>query len=494
MPSSPREGPPGRLRDRLAYLFTPSGFRGPVLTLMTGAGGALVLSYLAQLVLVRLFDPAEFGVSDYFVTVLTVLITFAGLRYEDAIMLPEDDRQAAGLLGLSLALVLATAALLVAVLPWRDALAAWLEVPDLAPWMWLVPVTLVLMRVARLSELWLTRFRDYRPLSAAQVAGTATMQGGRIAAGAAGAGVGGLVGGFAAAQAVTAAMYAVRLARRHAAALGAAFDASAWVRLARRYRRFPFFSMPSAFLGSLVARMPVLLLPVFFDITTLGLYGRALMALYIPLSLVGNAVAQVFFVEAADAHRAGTLATLTRGVHARLVMVCLFPTLVLLAAGPDLFEVVFGDVWRPAGRYVQALGPWLLLMGITSPLTRLFDVLERQRLELGIGVALFVVQLAALLVGGATGDVMTTLVLLGVVGAVARAVQLGLLLRLAGVPLRGALAPYARYGLGALPFLAPIALALLAGRPWVTAAVAVAAGAGYAAVVIRREGLLAPRT
>ena len=80
-----------RLRIWLKQLFSTEGFRGPALTLLSGTTVVLVLAYLAQPVLTRLYSEAEFGLSDYFVSVMVVLISFTSLRYEDALMLPEDS-------------------------------------------------------------------------------------------------------------------------------------------------------------------------------------------------------------------------------------------------------------------------------------------------------------------------------------------------------------------------------------------------------------------
>ena len=224
-----------------------------------------------------------------------------------------------------------------------------------------------------------------------------------------------------------------------------------------------------------------------------GLFGLAFNAVLIPLSLVGVAVAQVFFVHAAEAHRAGTLTGLTSTVHRRLVMVGLFPVLGLLLAGPDVFDFVFSDAWRPSGHYVRYLGPWLLLTAVASPLTRLFDVLERQRLDLAVSFGMFVVLTTALYVGGRTGDADLCLRSLGIAGAIVRSVQIAILLRMAGVRLLDGMRPYLRYLAFSLPGLLLIAFTLSFQRPVLTTAAFAMAGAGYVLLVLWRDRLLSGR-
>ncbi len=484
-----------RWRHRLSRLFSPQGFRGPVLTLLSGTTVVLALAYLAQPLLTRLYTPAAFGLSDYFVALTAVLASFASLRYEDALMLPEDDEEAGGVFWLALAVLCVFVGLIGVAMIWRREIAALTGLPALAPWLLLVPPTLLAMRTARIFEAWLIRARRFRNVTAGQVSNALVTVSGRVGAGLppVDAGVGGLIGGFFAGHAASMLVLGRFVLGQGARVLAGAFRWSQIRRAARRYRRFPLFSTPSTLLATLVGRLPVLLLPLFFDAAVLGLFGRAFAVLGVPLSLIGGAIAQVFFVHAAEAHRDDRLPEVTRTVHRRLVMLGLFPTLALLVAGPDVFEVVFGAAWREAGRFVQYIGPWLFLASVASPLTRLFDVLERQRLDFLTSLLMFVALAAAMLVGGRTGEVTTTLLLVGVAGAAVRVVHLAVLLRLAGVSYGAALPAYGRYLVFSLPGLLLLGGALLLHRPWLTTLAAVLAGAVYAGLVLWQDRLLAAR-
>lgn len=464
-----------------------SPFRRSVMTLLGGQAAALAVSYLAQPVLTRLYTPDAFGGLDVFVSLMGVLVPFASLRYEDAVMLPEDDDDAAGLLGLAAVLVVLTAALTAVAALFRGTVASWFGAPLLAPWLLLVPPVLLAMRLGRLSEVWLARRQRFAAVSGGQVTRTTVTTGTRLLAGVGGAGLGGLVGGLLAGHAAACAWLGAHALRGSTRTLRRAFRRAHLRRLAIRYRRFPLFSTPSTLLNALVSNLPVLVLAWFFDERIVGFYGRAFVLLAVPLSLVGGAVAQVFFVEAAQARRAGTLAPLTAAVYARLAALGLFPTAVVVIAGPDVAETLFGAAWRTSGVFLQYVAPWFWLMTLASPLTNLFDVLERQGLDLATSVAMFAGQTAALLVGGWTGDVTLTLLLLGVVGAGLRMVHLGVLLRLADVSLPDALRPPARYALLALPGIAGVAAArLLAASPVVVTVVAVAGGGLYLLLLWRR--------
>ena len=481
----------GRLRPWLGLLYSREGFRGPVMTLLSGTAVTLVISYLAVPILTRLFTPEEFGISDYFVMVMSILITFSSLRYEDAMLLPEDDRDAAAIFWLALLLTSGTVVLTLILVFWRDEIASFLRVDDVAPYLWLVPPTLLLMRFGKLSEVWLSRFKEFRTVTAGEVTNKAAMLSSRIGAGAAtGLGAGALIGGFVVAHVVSGIYYLVALTRGAGRRLAGTFDADLMRSAAHRYRRFPAYSTPAAALNAVVARLPVLLLPVFFNLESVGLFGRAFVALAVPLSLIGTAISQVFFVHAAEANREHRLGEFTRTVHARLVMIGMFPMLMLVAVGPELFAFVFGPEWRTAGVFEQYLAAWFFAGGVASPLTRLFDVLERQRTELLISVATFFALATALVIGGRTGDILLTMALMSLAGVLIRSVHIYIMMRLASVRGRHTIAPYLKYAAISAPLVLPAYLVRDAFPLWGIAVTAAAGGVLYLAVVVWRDRLL----
>ncbi len=432
---------------------TDRPLRRPVLTLLSGSSIALALSYLAQPLLTRLYAPEAFGVMDAFVALASLLFVVGSLRYEDALLLPHDEAEARGLLrlcafilfGISLlCLVLSLPGYLLLERTGQVALAGWLP--------WLCP-TLLLMGGGRLAELWLMRRQAFRTLSAGTALRAATTTTLRLVAGLPPlqAGAAGLIGGFLGGHLSALLLYSWRL---HRTPPKASAPLPSLIALAHRYRRFPLFTLPAALLNALSMRLPFLLLLAFFDAQVLGFFGRAFMVLTVPLGLVGGATGQVFFVRAAEARHSNGLAALTLRVYRRLLQVGLYPVLLLMLLGPDLFAFVFGAPWRTAGQYAVWLAPWLLLAALTSPLSRLFDVLERQRADLATSIWLFLLQTAALISGGLQGRPDTALLLLGLAGVLGRLVQLGVLFRLAGIPIQAALSPFLRYGLLSLPLLA----------------------------------------
>lgn len=477
----------------LKRVFLTRGVRGPTLTLLSGSTLAAAFSFLMQPVLTRLYSPEEFGVLGYFMALMSLLVTVSSFQYENALMQPDTEEEAINIMWLSALLLGITTLLLSIVVPWRMEIARVLRMPEAGPYLILLPPALLGFRAIKLAELWFARAKKFHVLTGGQFVNGVTTTSFRTVAALfpISAGAGGLVGGIMAGQIAASAIYIPLLARRHGRRFIRTFDLRRIIRLARRYRRFSLFSTPANTLNTLLGRLPFLLIPLFFagsSNSILGYFGQAVNVLAVPLGFIGSAVAQVLFVHAAEAARSGQLHHVAERVHARLVAIGLFPTLLLITAGPDLLGFMLGTEWREAGVFARVLSPWVFLSAVAAPLTRIFDVLERQRLDFMTSLSMFTALAVGLLAGGLTRNVTIMLVLVGLAGTLGRTVQIAVMLRLAGVRPREAFYPYIRGMLISLPILFPIGIASFLGSIELIIVVATGGLIAYGLYVFKPNG------
>jgi O-antigen/teichoic acid export membrane protein len=200
-------------------------------------------------------------------------------------------------------------------------------------------------------------------------------------------------------------------------------------------------------------------------------------------------VAQVYFVKAARSRSEGGLDALTQRVFYRLFELGLFPMIIVLIAGPDVIKFVLGPDWETAGTYAQWLAVWLLFLFVSSPLTRLFDVLERLKANLVFNVLLFGSRIVVLVVAGNLGDPLLAIGLYGGVSAVLYGGLLAWLLVLAGVRIGHSVRFMARcLAISVLPALAVYATSTRYAPPTVFVVAVVAAIAyGFIVVTLQRR-------
>jgi O-antigen/teichoic acid export membrane protein len=409
-------------------------------------------------------------------------------HYDDAQLLPASRRDAAGLLVLALGLAVASAVATLIVAPWRESVASLFNSPDLAPVLHLLPPGLLLLAWGQALEGWHTRHKRFGLVSGGRVAQSIVVVAVQIAAGLLGAGAFGLAGGAALGFAALAFTVGAPLLVRDRAVLRASARWLTLRTLAVRYRRFPLFSTPAAFLNLLSSRVPILLLASFFGATTVGFFGLAFGTLALPVGVVTGAVGQVFGVRAPVAFREGTLGRLTEQVYRRLLAAALFPMAAVALAGPDLFAFVFGEPWREAGVYAQYLAPWIFIASVASPLTRIFDVTEKQRTDLGFSILLFSAQILALVLAYRTGQPRIAVASVAVAGVISRTLQVFWMLRIGGASVKRAGYDLAQHTAVAAALLIPAGLVIwLSESILLLIGALVASGCAYGALVIRMD-------
>jgi O-antigen/teichoic acid export membrane protein len=122
-----------------------------------------------------------------------------------------------------------------------------------------------------------------------------------------------------------------------------------------------------------------------------GLFALTQRVLAAPISLVAASVLEVFKRQSVhDFETLGNCSSAYRYTFKTLFFLGLLPSLVLFVYSPALFAWVFGDSWGSAGELAQILAPLYFLNFIASPLSYVFFVAGKQKIELVWQIALFV--------------------------------------------------------------------------------------------------------
>ena len=368
------------------------GFRQKVLQVAGGTAVAQGLLILASPVLTRLYRPADFGVLVVYVSLVSILVTLASLRFELALPLPDREDAAAGLLGLCLLLVAATTLLsALTVHALRDRILGWMGEPGLGPYLWLVPVSTLGAGIYQVFNCWAIRKERYDRIARTRVTQSLTQLGVQLAAGAVCKGPAGLLVGDAVGRSNGSRTLAMLDWRQDWASLRRVRFRDL-LRAADRYRSFPLYSGPTAALNAFNLRMPGLLLAVYYGPAEAGCFALAQRVFSVPSAIIGESVAQVFFGESAQLGRDASLMPLFLGTVKRMFLLGLPIMAASSAAGWWLFPRIFGAAWARAGGFLVAIAPMALAQFTGACVSSALVVVERQDLAFlreGIRTLLF---------------------------------------------------------------------------------------------------------
>lgn len=387
-------------------------------TLLGGNVLAQVIALAAYFILMRIFSPDDYGLYNIFYSYIEVLIILSTLKYELAVVVADDDREANDLAGLTLrintlvSLLLLTIVLvlwLTGMLPGNFAQLGWMVL--------LIPPMVFFCGTSRVYGALFNRMHRYRSIAVNETvnAGTGALL--KITLGLLGMLQAGMPVGTVAGRAIANITYRLKL-RQLGRTPSFHGDRTAAFSVMRKHRNFPFFVASKDFINSLSYNLPFLWLALYFDRAEVGLFALALTFTFRPANLLNTAIEKVYYARTAEGVRQGEpvgrmISRMLLVVNAIALPVCI---LAWFAAEP-VFSFCFGGRWAGCGVYVRALLPWIFLSLSATPLTFISNVFSTQRIEFYFYLVLLALRVAAIAIGVSAGGFLLAIRLYAAAGA-----------------------------------------------------------------------------
>jgi O-antigen/teichoic acid export membrane protein len=167
------------------------------------------------------------------------------------------------------------------------------------------------------------------------------------------------------------------------------------IALAKRYKDFPKFSMLAGLTNTLSSSLTNIFISSFYGIATLGLYSLVQRVLGMPSALIGGAIGQVFFQKATkEKQQTGRAINSFNSTIKKLIIIGVPSFTILYFIVEDLFAFVFGEKWRIAGIYAQIIMPLFLIRFISSTVSSINIIFEKQLIGLYINILLLISSLS----------------------------------------------------------------------------------------------------
>ena len=382
-----------RLKEKIKALLKYKSVRS-VTTLFSG-------SLIAQLIVVgsspftsRLYTDEQMGIYTLMVTVVTLFGSIGCLKFEPAIVVADDDKEAYSVLTLCFFTCIGiTAVVSVGYITYLFFKPEIFESAGVFALLTIVVLFLTGMNDALFA--FNTRFRKYDLISKAYVTSSALKYSAQIFLGFFGGGTAGL-----------------NMANMTGTALGTYFHTRyLWFEkdklksvtfsdvkaVAKKYRRQALFTAPANFVTTAYFQLLNFFIEMLYGFAVFGLYSLSYRMLNVPLTLIGNNVARVLFFQNATDEYAQTggyrksllisTAVLTAIAIPMVILLCLL--------SPWLFSIFFGDSWRMSGVYAIYLTPLYGIRLIVQSLTQALVIVRKQSVELIIQCAFLACSIGA---------------------------------------------------------------------------------------------------
>lgn len=340
-----------------------------------GSGSAIaqILGIIFVPIITRIYPPEIYGTLAVFGSFLALLIVGSSLKYELTIPLPEKDDDAEYLLILCFLIVcILTIILLVILIVSGDFLAGIFHFEFIAPYYWLFCVGFFGISVYQILTYWAIRSKDYTTITHTRVTQSISGSVSKIILGILSFGSFGLICGEIIGRMVGIGTLGRTVLPRIWRSIPD-LDFHKMRSLANRYRKFPTFSLPAGFINELSLQAPTLLLSIIFGYQIVGLFSLSYSMLVLPISLISNSMAQVYFGEISELFRNKSDKILTLYLETTRKLFMFGAPLILIGAfiSPILFPLIFGSDWKDAGMFSLPLSMMVIAQFVVSSTDRL---------------------------------------------------------------------------------------------------------------------------
>lgn len=349
-------------------------------------------------ILTRMYAPEDFALLNLFTSIVGVLVIIATAEYQYAIVLPKDEQKARAIVQVCLLTLAALFALIVFSIPFAGPIANLFNAPDLARYWWLVPFSVLGLSLWNILNYWYIRRKAFTRISGYQITQSVFSASGKIGLGAL-SWLGGLIIASVIAPLLSLLISGCLAWKKQLREL-CAFDGAQLKSAAREYANFPKFNLPRALVNTAGLALPVWLLTPHFGLEPMGYLSLAMMAAFVPLTIIARACYQVLFQHVSE------LVQNRQSLRAVLMpfIAWMGGIMGIGLAGiyyfiPQLVTVLFGAEWIESAGIIRALFPYLLLTPVCGSICFLSDVFGKQKTAMWLETRYVLFMAAALGLG-----------------------------------------------------------------------------------------------
>jgi O-antigen/teichoic acid export membrane protein len=360
------------LKEFLRYFLKSELIRNTSV-LITGTVVAQLVSILLQPLLRRLFLPEVFGIYSVYMSLVGIIAVIASLRYDDAIVLPGNDKESANILALSLINNLVFNLLLfLAIVLWGNHIIQLLNLPEKfsVSVLYLIPLSAFLFNTYQSLNYWLIRKKKYYEVSFNKLIRRGT-EGIAQVCFALLKNIKGLILSDIIGQIANVIVITIQGIRNGFRYNVISLNKIKYV--SAKYSEFPKYNLIPALMSTCSFFLPPLFINRFYSAEFTGYFDLAKLLLSIPLALIGSSISNVLLQRIAEKfHKRQSFIDELKPIIILVGLICVGELLVILLFGVGLFKILFGNNWGISGEISRIMVWSFTLNFIVSSFSSVF--------------------------------------------------------------------------------------------------------------------------
>lgn len=363
---------------RLRNYFSNSDLLRNAATLIVGTLLAQLIPILFQPLLRRMFSAEEFGTAALYITAVGMLVAVANLKYESAIVLPKQDKEAHELISGGV-LISGISALVIWLLIFLNE-GVILRQFDLdnssARYLHLLPLSIFLVSSFQCFNYYLIRKKAFKDSAKNKVyrrtAEAITQTTGAYMNWSSGLLIGNLVGDIL--------NFWMGLKQALNAGFSFCFELKNISSTLKHYWQFPVYQALPSLLNTISLTLPIFIVNAAFGMAETGQFDLTRLVLSLPMALVSIALSQVYLQHQAEKiSNKQHIANDFKKVSLSLLAMSIPFALILFFLATPIYSFLFGKEWNLAGELTAILIFGQTLKFIVSPLSSTLIALQDVR-------------------------------------------------------------------------------------------------------------------
>ena len=386
-------------------ILPQSTFAKNTLILLIGTSVAQAIPIAISPILTRIYSPEDFGVFTFFFSISSLIGVIATARYEMAIMIPKEKDDAVNILAFSsfIALALGVITFLFSIIFFEPFSQLFFKQTH-SLYVYLIPIMITILGLYQAFNYWSSRNKTFiknsiSRVSIALVTAIVSLSFGFYTKGPSGLIIGLIIGQF------VGVIILVWGNIKEWKYFMSVINLNKMKELIIKHKDFPLFNSFHAFLDILHNNIIIFFLDHYFLKSIVGYYGFTFRILKGPVGLIGSSTSQVFYQQAAiEAHERKNLSSRMWDIHKKLLIIGIPIFAIIAIFSPMVFSFIYGKEWKIAGDVARIISPWLFLNFLTSPVSTITLIANKQRQAVFLIIVDILLKVIGMFIAGIYGS------------------------------------------------------------------------------------------
>ncbi|RFS17240.1 lipopolysaccharide biosynthesis protein [Emticicia sp. C21] len=350
-----------------------------LLITLGGTAIAAVVPIVFTPIIAKLYSSSSYGEYAYFLATSNVICVFFAGKYDMAILIPRDEKEANNVFSLSVLLSgISLIILYIFIVLTQNFNSIWKA--EISDNIFLLPIATFFSVLNQIILTWKVRLGEFTKISINKIANSLSYAFLAIILVKIGFEKTGLIFSLILSMAFTTFLVGFTKIKEVFFSTGSLKDI---ILASKKYINFPKYNIPSSFIETLSLQLPIYLITYLYDIGILGQYAMAQRLILLPVTFVISSIVPVFRHSAAkEIHETGRCIKSFNSYFVGLtICACIiFPILYLLIS--FFLEDILGAKWLLSIDLMKILIFSVFIRFITNPLSSVIILKEKQKLDL----------------------------------------------------------------------------------------------------------------